>query len=67
MRPTGIGPSVESRNEPSHGLLGIIVSDGRLAGVPPKNTQEPRISAFVWGGKVRPSPSLPFGRSQGGA
>ena len=22
----------------------------------------PRISAFIWGGKVRPTPTLPFGR-----
>jgi hypothetical protein len=24
--------------------------------------QRPRVVAFVWGGKVRPRPSLPFGR-----
>lgn len=22
----------------------------------------PRVSAFIWGGKVRPMPSLPYGR-----
>lgn len=24
--------------------------------------QLPRATAFIWGGEVRPSPSLPFGR-----
>ena len=35
---------------------GIVVLDG--------THQEPRpaITAFVWGGKVRPVPTLPFGR-----
>ncbi len=23
---------------------------------------QPRVSAFIWGGKVRPVPSLPYGR-----
>lgn len=23
----------------------------------------PRVAAFIWGGKVRPTPALPFGRS----
>ena len=22
----------------------------------------PRVSAFIWGGKVRPTPALPYGR-----
>lgn len=29
-------------------------------------TQHPRISAFIWGGKVRPTPTLPYGRWKGG-
>ena len=35
---------------------GIVVLDG--------SHQDPRpaIAAFVWGGKVRPVPTLPFGR-----
>ncbi len=27
--------------------------------------QRPRISAFIWGGKVRPTPTLPYGRWKG--
>lgn len=27
----------------------------------------PRITAFIWGGKVRPTPTLPFGRWKGAA
>lgn len=29
--------------------------------------QEPRIWAFIWGGKVRPAPTLPYGRREGAA
>lgn len=36
---------------------GIVIADVvREAGHPP------RIAAFIWGGKVRPSPTLPYGR-----
>lgn len=35
---------------------GIVVLDG-VHPVP-----RPQIQAFVWGGKVRPVPTLPFGR-----
>ncbi len=28
----------------------------------PEAEQKPMISAFIWGGKVRPEPTLPFGR-----
>lgn len=34
-----------------------IVIKGR-----PEATEKPRISAFIWGGKVRPVPTLPYGR-----
>lgn len=40
-------------------LHGIVIHKGSV-GEGQKNT--PRISAFIWGGKVRPSPTLPFGR-----
>jgi hypothetical protein len=36
--------------------VGIVVQNGAHAARPP------RAVAFVWGGKVRPRPSLPFGR-----
>ncbi|HUF11850.1 MAG TPA: hypothetical protein VMN78_01975 [Longimicrobiales bacterium] len=38
------------------GARGIVVLDGARPEV------RPQISAFVWGGKVRPVPTLPFGR-----
>lgn len=38
------------------GLPGIVVFE------PAKSPQRPRISAFIWGGKTRPVPTLPFGR-----
>lgn len=45
-------------------LPGIVIADGReLVRV----LEEPRITAFIWGGKVRPTPTLPFGRWKGAA
>ena len=35
---------------------GIVVLDGT------HRVPRPQITAFVWGGKVRPVPVLPFGR-----
>ena len=31
------------------------------------NGRPPRIAAFIWGGKVRPAPTLPYGRWKGAA
>jgi len=44
---------------------GIVVTDfpGNLS----KGNEHPRISAFIWGGKVRPTPTLPYGRWKGAA
>lgn len=36
--------------------VGIVVQGG------PHVERRPRAVAFVWGGKVRPTPSLPYGR-----
>lgn len=41
-----------ARNMPA----GIVIR-GR-----PTAAEKPRISAFIWGGKVRPVPTLPYGR-----
>jgi hypothetical protein len=44
---------------------GIVVTD-----LPPEdagNEDRPRIAAFIWGGKVRPAPTLPYGRWKGAA
>ncbi len=41
---------------------GIVIVD--------RNNDEglrPRVAAFIWGGKVRPTPVLPFGREKGAA
>ncbi len=35
---------------------GIVIRDGGEA------PTKPVITAFIWGGKVRPVPTLPFGR-----
>jgi hypothetical protein len=51
---------IERRNEGAgeemEDAVGIVVQDGRPA------LAKPRAVAFVWGGKVRPQPSLPYGR-----
>ena len=36
--------------------VGIVIKDG------PEAVVKPLISAFIWGGKVRPVPTLPYGR-----
>jgi hypothetical protein len=52
----------EQRREMSPG---IVVVDTRTAST--QDGQRPRIAAFIWGGKVRPVPTLPFGRWKGAA
>ena len=44
---------------------GIVVTDwkGNLS----DQENHPRIAAFIWGGKVRPTPTLPYGRWKGAA
>ena len=51
------------QGEDSDVTPGIVIMDkgsdvGRM---------RPRITAFIWGGKVRPTPTLPFGRWKGAA
>lgn len=36
---------------------GIVIRD------PQEPQRRPAISAFIWGGKVRPTPALPFGKA----
>ena len=52
---TGGGASRRGRRP---GLLGIVIIDGPARAAHPK----PRVTAFIWGGKVAPTPTLPFGR-----
>lgn len=35
---------------------GIVIRD------PQEPQRRPAIAAFIWGGKVRPAPALPYGR-----
>jgi hypothetical protein len=44
-------------------LPGIVIAGGGGKTDP----RAPRISAFIWGGKVRPVPTLPYGRWKGAA
>jgi hypothetical protein len=59
----------EGKNEEDRGLdrssRGMVVRDGQ-AGIS-EESNGPRIAAFIWGGKVRPTPTLPFGRWKGAA
>ena len=43
-------------------LRGIVITQGGASA-----PRQPRISAFIWGGKVRPAPTLPYGRWKGAA
>ena len=45
-------------------LEGIVMADSRWGS---EDVRAPRISAFIWGGKVRPTPTLPYGRWKGAA
>lgn len=51
------------RKGPCDGPLPGIIIHGREAGTP----VPPRIQAFIWGGKVPPTPTLPYGRWKGAA
>jgi len=44
---------------------GIVVTGNRVGFA--DGDEHPRIAAFIWGGKVRPTPTLPFGRWKGAA
>lgn len=57
----GLGDDMET----SDTVQGIIVADRKKETVP--GTGSPRISAFIWGGKVKPTPTLPYGRWKGAA
>ena len=40
------------------GLLGVVVAEGDRR----KPQRRPRMRPFIWGSKVAPPPTLPFGR-----
>lgn len=63
MRQTREHGSSEEPERPS-AFQGIMISP---VGASEAEAHRPRISAFIWGGKVRPTPTLPFGRWKGAA
>lgn len=40
----------------------LLEGQAMLVAGRPMADPSPRIAAFIWGGKVRPQPTLPFGR-----
>lgn len=66
IEPMNGGPTnAETRTaDDDDGFLGIVMADARLS---LDDRREPRITAFIWGGKVRPAPILPYGRWKGAA
>ena len=46
-------------------VQGIVVADRKGDGA--ATGDGPRIAAFIWGGKVKPAPTLPYGRWKGAA
>lgn len=46
-------------------VRGIVITDGWENGS--GEGKEPRILAFIWGGRVSPAPTLPYGRWKGAA
>ena len=49
-------------NRPGHG---IVITDGWEDETSVERV--PRILAFIWGGRVSPTPTLPYGRWKGAA
>lgn len=58
---TKMSPSSEGGVRPcSDALPGIVISRSPEC----DDGAHPRITAFVWGGKVQPGPTLPYGRAR---
>jgi hypothetical protein len=56
-RPTGAHAGMRPCDE---ALPGIVISRTPDCA----RTAHPRITAFVWGGRVQPEPTLPYGRAR---
>ena len=61
----GDGRGAEEELLKEESAQGIVVAD-RKAGRTVEGDR-PRIAAFIWGGKVKPTPTLPYGRWKGAA
>lgn len=61
----GRGRGGEEKHLGEETVQGIVVADRKAE----RKTSEagPRIAAFIWGGKVKPTPTLPYGRWKGAA
>lgn len=57
---SGMGVAEQKESSP-----GIVVTDSSVESA--GNGAGPRIAAFIWGGKVKPTPTLPYGRWKGAA
>ena len=64
MRDTARGSRTDGRQGRER-APGIVILGGERSAAP--GPREPRIAAFIWGGKIRPAPTLPFGRWKGAA
>ncbi|MGW8268599.1 MAG: hypothetical protein ACWGSQ_19700 [Longimicrobiales bacterium] len=61
----GRGRGAEEELWAGETVQGIVVTDRKAEDTVPGNG--PRIAAFIWGGKVKPTPTLPYGRWKGAA
>ena len=61
----GDGGSAGGKLLKKESAQGIVVTDRKTE----RSTSSggPRIAAFIWGGKVKPTPTLPYGRWKGAA
>jgi hypothetical protein len=60
-RKTGWGGGDSGEGRCREPLPGIVIARGGRS----SESRAPRIAAFIWGGKVRPTPTLPYGRWKG--
>jgi len=68
MNTTGMDLDAHARDGRSNWKIpGIVVAGGRDTARASGEGPEPRIAAFIWGGRVRPAPTLPYGRWKGAA
>ncbi len=63
MTPEATGAGGDGAKRPCDDVPGIVITDRKGC----SQGRHPRIQAFIWGGKVRPQPTLPYGRWKGAA
>jgi hypothetical protein len=60
-RKTGRGGASSGEARRGEPLPGIVIAGADRG----SDARAPRIAAFIWGGKIRPTPTLPYGRWKG--